>query len=53
MPNGKKMVGSYRYELTDSLLEYIGKNDTNVIGFYILKESENGTWKDIVMVITC
>ena len=38
MPNGKKMVGSYRYELTDSLLEYIGKeHDTNVIGFYILK----------------
>ena len=38
MPNGKKMVGSYRYELTDSLLEYIGKeHNTNVIGFYILK----------------
>ena len=38
MPNGKKMVGSYRHELTDSLLEYIGKeHDTNVIGFYILK----------------
>jgi hypothetical protein len=38
MPNGKKMVGSYSRELTDTLLEYIGKeHDTNVIGFYILK----------------
>ena len=53
MPNGKKLVkGSYGSGLTELLLGYIGKQfDTNVIGFYILKELENMTWKDIVMVI--
>ena len=34
--------------LTELLLGYIGKQfDTNVIGFYILKELENMTLKDI------
>ena len=41
MPNNKKLVkDSYRSDLTELLLEYIGKQfDTNVIGFYILKKS--------------
>ena len=49
MPNGKKLVkDSYGSGLTELLLGYIGKQfDTNVIGFYILKELENMTLKDI------